>query len=199
MKIKTIIFDCFGVVCGPPLSGWYKDNMLKRGLVDENLPNLFRQFDKGILTEEDIFDYFSKYDGITSTPEEIRKETDIYLSIDNALVGVVKKLRQKGFKTILLSNSNHNFFERKIYPTYPEFKNLFDEIIISSLVQMVKPDPDIYLHTLKKISSHPEEAVFVDDSKVNVDTAIQLGMHGFVYTESTSFVNYLESLGIDLS
>ena|SRR5258708_3978490 len=199
MRIKTIIFDCFGVVFDPVLGGWYKDNILKRGLVDENQPNLFRQFDLGILTEEDIINYFQKYDGITSTPEELRKEIDEYLKIDYSLLKVIKKLRQKGLKTILLSNANNSFFERKIYPTYPDFKNLFDEIIISSVVQMVKPDPDIYLYTLEKASSHPEEVVFVDDSKTNVDTAIQLGMKGFVYTESTTFINYLDSLGIDLN
>jgi putative hydrolase of the HAD superfamily len=195
MKIKAIIFDCFGVVCDPVLGGWYKDNMLKRGLVDENLPNLFRQFDMGILTEEDIIDYFQKYDGITSTPQELRKEVDSYLKIDEILVKVIKKLRQKGLKTILLSNANNSFFERKIYNTFPEFKSLFDDIIVSSVVQMVKPNPEIYLYTLKKINLLPDEAVFVDDNKTNVDAAIQLGIHGFVYTESAVFVKYLESLG----
>ncbi len=57
---------------------------------------------------------------------------------------------------------------------------------------MVKPDPDIYLHTLERTSSHPEKTVFVDDSKVNVDTAIRLGMRGFLYTESAAFINYLK-------
>ncbi len=199
MKIKTIIFDCFGVVCDLVLGAWYKDNMLNRGLVDEKLPDIFRQFDKGILSEEDVIDHFSTYEGINLSREEISKQVDSYLGIDEALVGVIKKLRQKGFKIILLSNANNTFFERKIYPTYPEFKSLFDEIIISSVVQMVKPDPDIYLHTLEKISSHPEESLFVDDSKTNVDAAIQLGIHGFVYTESTSFVKHLESWGIDLN
>jgi epoxide hydrolase-like predicted phosphatase len=198
-RIKTIIFDCFGVVFDPVLGGWYKDNMLKRGLVDENLPNMFRQFDMGILTEEDIVDYFQKYDGINLTPEELWKEIDTYLRIDYSLVDIIKKLKQNGFKVILLSNANNSFFERKIYPTFPEFKSLFDDIIISSVVQMVKPDPDIYLHTLEKTSSHPEEVIFIDDSKVNVDAAIKLGMHGFIYTESTSFVKYLESLGIVLA
>ncbi len=198
-QIKTIIFDCFGVVCDPVLGGWYKDNMLKRGLVDENLSNIFRQFDMGLLTEDAIIDYFKEYDGITLKPEELRKEIDSYLRIDYSLVEVIKKLREMGFKVILLSNANNSFFERKIYPTYPEFKSLFDDIIISSVVQMVKPNPDIYLHTLEKISSHSEEAIFIDDSKVNVDAAIKLGMHGFVYTESTSFVKHLENLGITLT
>lgn len=198
-KIKIIIFDCFGVVCDPVLGGWYKENRLKHGLEDKNLPNIFRQFDKGILTEEDIIDYFSKYEGVTSTLEEVRREVDTYLNLDYALVEVIKKLRQKGFKTVLLSNANNSFFERKIYPTYPEFKSLFDEIIISSVVQMVKPDPDIYLHTLEKINSHPEESLFIDDNKTNVDTAIQLGMYGFVYTEVVLFMKHLETLGIDFN
>ena len=198
MKINTIIFDCFGVILDPVLGGWYRDNMLKRGLVDENLPDTFRQFDTGELTEDDMLNYFRKYDGVTSTPEKLREEIDAYLKIDNSLVEVIKKLKQKGFKIVLLSNANNSFFERKVYPTYPEFKSLFDEIIISSIVQMVKPDQDIYLHALEKAGSHPKETLFIDDSRLNVDTAIRLGMHGFVYTESTAFVKYLESLRIDL-
>lgn len=198
MKINTIIFDCFGVILDPVLGGWYRDNMLKRGLVDENLSNTFKQFDMGELTEDDMLNYFRKYDGITSTPEKLREEIDTYLRIDNTLVEVIKKLKQRGFKTVLLSNANNSFFERKVYPTYSEFKSLFDKVIISSVVRMVKPDPDIYLHTLEKVVSRPEETLFIDDSKANVDTALQLGMHGFVYTESTAFVKYLESLGIDL-
>ena len=110
MKINTIIFDCFGVILDPVLGGWYRDNMLKRGLVDENLPDTFRQFDTGELTEDDMLNYFRKYDGVTSTPEKLREEIDAYLKIDNSLVEVIKKLKQKGFKIVLLSNANNSFF-----------------------------------------------------------------------------------------
>jgi putative hydrolase of the HAD superfamily len=197
-KITTFIFDCFGVVCSPVLNKWYKVNSQLYRFIDENLQNVFRQFDLGKLSEDDMADYFLKYKGINLTKEEIRKEIDGYLTLDVGLVDIIKKLKQKGFKVALLSNANSSFFKRKIYPTYPELKNLFDEIIISSDVGMVKPDDDIYLYTLDKIGSKPEESVFVDDGKVNIDTANKLGIRGFLYTDSAAFADYVKSLGIEI-
>jgi len=197
-KINTFIFDCFGVICDPVLNGWYNENRLKKGFVDENLKNVFEKFDLGELSEEDMIDYFSKYEGVNSSKDELREQIDSLLGIDSNLVKTIKELKNKGYKTALLSNANAAFFNRKVYPTYPEFKNLFDEIIISSEVGMVKPYKDIYLHTLSRIDSKPEESLFVDDSKANVDAAEELGINGFLYTDSDSFLEYVNSLGINL-
>jgi putative hydrolase of the HAD superfamily len=197
--ITTFFFDCFGVVCSPVLNGWYKANSRRHGFTDENLQNVFRQFDLGKLSEDDIADYFLKYKGINLTKAEIRQDIDSYLTLDAGLVDIIRKLKDNGFKVVLLSNANSSFFKRKIYPTYPELKSLFDEIIISSDIGMVKPDDDIYLYALKKIGSKPEESVFVDDGKVNIDTAAKLGMIGFLYTDRAAFVEYIKSLGIDLN
>lgn len=193
LNINTFIFDCFGVVCSPPLSSWYRDKSLKHGFVDEKLPGILREFDLGNLSEDDIVGYFLKYDGINSTAEKIRSEIDGYLKLDDKLADLISQLKNRGFKTVLLSNGNASFFERKIYQDYPKFKNLFEEIVISSLVKMVKPDPEIYLYTLQKINLSPEETMFIDDNKVNVDAAINLGIHGFVYTEVKTFIEHLKS------
>ena len=197
-NITTFIFDCFGVVCGPVLNAWYQEHSKKHDFIDENLSEVFRQFDLGLLSEEGIIDYFSKYRGVTPNKEHLRNEIDNYLKIDGNLVEIIKRLRQKGFKVVLLSNASNSFFERKVYTKYPEFKNLFSEIVISSVVGIVKPDPEIYLHTLNLVESKPEESLFIDDSKPNVDAAIALGINGFVYTDYASFVNYLSMIKIDL-
>jgi len=63
---------------------------------------------------------------------------------------------------------------------------------------MVKPDKDIFLYTLTKCDSKPEEVLFIDDGKINVDAAIGVGMKGFLYTDVDSFISYVEKLGIDL-
>jgi epoxide hydrolase-like predicted phosphatase len=198
-EINTFIFDCFGVICNPVLNGWYRDNLLKKGLVDENLKSVFEKFDLGKLSEDDILDYFLKYEGINLTRIELREQVDSYLNIDNELVKIIHSLKSKGFKIALLSNANSSFFERKIYPTYPEFKDLFDEIIISSKIGLIKPNKDIYEYALKKINSEPEESIFIDDSKVNVDSAINIGMQGFVYTDIESLCKYIKDIGISLS
>ena len=100
---------------------------------------------------------------------------------------------------MLLSNANQGFFDRKVYPSNPEFKNLFDEVVISSSVQMVKPNADIFLYALEKIGSKPDESLFIDDSSENVEAALRLSIQGFVYSNIDPFVSYLKNLGIHLS
>ena len=48
----------------------------------------------------------------------------------------------------------------------------------SSALGVRKPDPAIYRHTLRELDVDPHEAVFVDDTAVNVAAAASLGMHG---------------------
>ena len=48
----------------------------------------------------------------------------------------------------------------------------------SSAIGVRKPDPAIYTHTLAELGVAPHEAVFVDDTAVNVEAATALGMHG---------------------
>ncbi|NVN96786.1 HAD family phosphatase [Candidatus Nomurabacteria bacterium] len=198
-KINTFIFDCFGVILDPLVMGWYKENRLKYGFVDDNISSFLKEVDLGNASEDDIVDYFMKYDGVNLTKEEMREDIDSHLKLDNNLANIIKKLKEKGFKTVLLSNANASVFERKIYKTYPEFKNLFDDIIISSNIKMIKPNPDIYLYALEKINLKAKESLFIDDSQKNVDGALNVGMQGFLYTDVDSFAEYISSLGINLN
>jgi HAD superfamily hydrolase (TIGR01509 family) len=197
-KINTFIFDCFGVICSTPLFSWYKEYMTDRGFTDEKLLDIFRDYDLNRISEEDVAEYFSKYEGITSSKEEIQDQVDGYLKINTKVIDTIKQLKNSNYKIALLSNGNASFFERKIYTDYPNFKNFFDEIIISSEIGIVKPDKEIYLQALKKINSKPEESLFIDDSQTNVDGALNVGMEGFLYTDSNSFIKYIKSLGINL-
>jgi FMN phosphatase YigB (HAD superfamily) len=49
-------------------------------------------------------------------------------------------------------------------------------------LRLVKPDPAIYRYALDKLGTLPEEALFIDDRQENVDTAIETGMKGLVFS-----------------
>lgn len=192
------MFDCFGVVYAPILDNWYRKHRLNRGLEDKNIKNIFRQYDLGLINGDDVAEYFSKYEGVNSTKEEIIKEFTTMERMNNDLMDIIRKLKQKGFKTVLLTNSNDSFFESEIYPKHPDFKSSFDEIIISSVVGMVKPNADIFLYALNKTNSQPKETLFIDDNKENVEAAKKLGINGFIYTDTTSFADYIKKLKINI-
>jgi len=197
-KITTLIFDCFGVISDQVLGSWYRINSQKYGFTDDNLPKVFEKFDLGEYSEDDIIDYFLKYKGVNSTKEKLREEIDGYLKLNNLLFSFIKKLKSKGYKLVLLSNANSAFFTRKVFPTYPEIKEVFDEVIISSDIGMIKPNEDIYKYALNKIHSRPEETLFVDDGKNNVDAAQKIGMQGYIYTDFKSFKEHITMFGIEV-
>jgi len=43
-------------------------------------------------------------------------------------------------------------------------------------LHMASPTRRLYLHTLQKLGTRPDETLFIDDKRVNVDAAIALGM-----------------------
>jgi len=121
-KITTLIFDCFGVVSSPVLGSWYKINSKKYGFTDDNIQNVFHKYDLGEYSEDDIVDYFSSYEEIKSTKKEIREEIDRYLKLDEKLFKKIMEYKANGYKLVLLSNANSSFFNRKVFPAYPEIK-----------------------------------------------------------------------------
>ena len=56
-----------------------------------------------------------------------------------------------------------------------------DNIVVSSFVKLAKPEPEIFKLLISKYNLKPEECVFIDDRKDNVDAAIKLGMSGIVF------------------
>jgi putative hydrolase of the HAD superfamily len=52
----------------------------------------------------------------------------------------------------------------------------FDVLVWSYQLHLAKPDPAIYLQTLQRLGTRPDETLFIDDKRVNVDAAIALGM-----------------------
>lgn len=71
--------------------------------------------------------------------------------------------------------------------TFPEARKRFktiagiDNYVVSSAVKLAKPEPAIYKLLLSKYNLKPEECVFIDDRKDNVDAAKALGINGIVF------------------
>lgn len=59
-----------------------------------------------------------------------------------------------------------------------------DNYVVSSSVNLVKPDPAIYKLLLSKFNLKAQECVFIDDRVDNVNAAIALGISGIVYPGS---------------
>ena len=93
--------------------------------------------------------------------------------LDVELVDYIRSLRGR-YKTGLLSNAFSDL--REVVTTLLNFADAFDDMVISAEVHLMKPDPRIYQYALQRLGAAPQEAVFIDDIRQNVEGARSQGM-----------------------
>src|SRR6478609_10113166 len=88
------------------------------------------------------------------------------------MTGLVRRAREAGLRTALLSNSWGNEFPGD------GWHGVFDTVVISGEVGMRKPEHRIYRYVADGLDLPLDQCVFVDDLRPNVDAAVALGMVG---------------------
>jgi glucose-1-phosphatase len=112
---------------------------------------------------------------------------------NHVLVDFIRSLRPK-YKTGLLSNAWSG--ARKELELRYHFLEVFDKQIFSAEVHMAKPEPGIYLLTLNHLGISAPEALFIDDTKVNVDGARKVGILSIHFKDTEQVITELKSLGV---
>lgn len=98
--------------------------------------------------------------------------------LDFGLVDELRRFRQDYRLTLV---SNHLPGLRQRLEDEWQIDDVFHQIVISSEVGLMKPDPAIYHLALEKTGCAAEESVFIDDHEPNVTAARDLGLHGIVF------------------
>jgi hypothetical protein len=101
---------------------------------------------------------------------------------------LVRRAREKGIATALLSNSWGNSYPRDLWD------GMFDHVVISGEVGMRKPEPEIFHHTLTLLGVPAHEAVFVDDLYKNIEGARAVGLVAVHHREYETTLMELEAL-----
>ena len=105
------------------------------------------------------------------------------------------ELKQHGILTAILSNMGDSVLAnmKREFDWLPRF----DVLVWSYQLHMAKPDPAIYLHTLQKLGTRPEETLFIDDKQVNIDAAHALGMPAILFSTVDRLREDLIATGLD--
>lgn len=97
-------------------------------------------------------------------------------------LALLKKAKQAGCKTYLLSNIGKEDYEHLLqHPDLREIVDLTDGQILSYKVGAVKPKPEIYKKLLDTYNLKPEDCFFIDNKQVMVDGAQAVGIDGIVF------------------
>lgn len=95
----------------------------------------------------------------------------------------VTKLKEEGHKLYLLSNISVRFEEH--YREVPELASLlgmFDGIVCTGKLHIVKPSPEIFAYLLEKYGLDRAECRFTDDNAVNINAAERAGIRSDLFT-----------------
>ena len=184
--IKAIIFDCFGVLLQREGYEFYKSHPDKE--VQRHINRLEKQADLGEISEKEFNRQVAEL--TESTPRQVLAETTAY-ERNQELLNLVHELRAD-YKVSLLSNVSRDTISR--FFTDDERRTLFDDVVISSEVGLVKPDPDIFALAARRLALRPEECIFVDDTSLNCKAAAESGIQGVVYLGNTHTIKTIKTL-----
>lgn len=100
----------------------------------------------------------------------------------DGMVDLVKQIKANGGKLFILSNISIGFAENyKNVPQLKELFSLFDGLVFSGPLKIVKPSKEIFEHLLNKYNLTAKETLFVDDSEKNVKGAEAAGINAYQF------------------
>lgn len=154
--------------------------------------DIYNTGDKGF--ENIMFSLASKFNNTKETKNFIRKlleDSKGKSHINTELIDIIKKLKDKGYKTPLLSN-NSSTLRSKLLEN--NILDLFDEIIISGEVGCQKPEPEIFHILFNKLDVKSNEVIFIDNTQEEFKYASQIGYIPVLYKDNETLKTELSNL-----
>ncbi|HSN93681.1 MAG TPA: HAD family phosphatase [Anaerolineaceae bacterium] len=190
-------------------------------LVDWNPYHLYRHFlgddpedTKHFMTEVDFASWNLENDrgrplaqGVLELASRFPKYREMILAYDSRypetisgpiqpVVEILKELKAAGNSLYGLSNWPADKFA--VIRKTNAFFGLFDDIVISAEVKLVKPDPAIFQLLLNRIARPAQDCIFIDDSESNIRVAEELGFKTVLFKSAEQLVTELKIFGVEL-
>lgn len=178
--IKTILSDLGNVVvivegrrAGLEIDHY---NFFKR----QRIISKIKKYETGKLSTEEFYTWFTKITGQNIDVKNIGSTLEGVFYINEPMIPLLKKLKNKGYRLVILSNTNeanYGFVMKK----YGEVFNLFDANVLSFEVGYMKPNKNIYKTAVEKALCNPKECLFIDDNGDYIKAARKQGITAIQY------------------
>lgn len=198
--IRALIFDVGGVLVRTasrrPRIAWELRLGLDEWQSDEIVFNseMGTKAQLGSITSDELWQWVgSRLNLGPSELENFRRDFWSEDYLDHDLVNFIRAARTV-YQTAIISNATLSLRETLKY-RYP-IADYFDLIVCSAEEGIMKPDPEIYLRTLKRLGRFPEEVIFIDDAQANINAATELGFRVIRFSERIDLMATLETFGV---
>jgi putative hydrolase of the HAD superfamily len=197
--IRNVIFDFGGV-----LVSWRPQEIIDSFYAEQELREALRlhafqhddwlDMDRGTLDEASVV---RRCAARMARPEsELRALFDhvrAALTPIEPTVALLRELRERSdLRLYGLSNMSETFFA--YLDGRHDFFKLFDGIVVSAAVKLLKPEPEIYEHLRERFELDFAESVFIDDLARNVESARGVGLPAIQFTSTDQVRRELATL-----
>jgi len=203
LALRAVVFDYGMVLTGLPNADAHDAMVRITGLPVDRFESLYwadrHAYDEGKLSGITFWQKLLRDGNLDLGPtavEELNQwDARMWTTQNPAMVAWHEQLKQHGLRTAILSNMGDSVLA-SIQKEFDWLKR-FDVLVWSYQLHMAKPDPAIYLHTLQQLGTQPHETLFIDDKRVNIDAALNLGMKALEFTTIDRLRDDLVAAGLD--
>jgi len=203
--IKNVVFDLGGVIMTlDPAEALRRFKALglsdaERYLDAYTQSGIFGNLEEGKITAEDFRSKLSSLTGHELTFDECKHAWLGYRKdVPQRNLDLLKELRAKGYRLILLSNTNPFMMDWALSSDFDgkgsSLNDYFDALYLSYRLGIMKPVPDFFRQVLDNENILPEETLFVDDGPRNVEAAGKLGFMTMCPDNGSDWTGELRSL-----
>lgn len=203
--IKNIVFDLGGVIMTlDPAEALRRFKALglsdaERYLDAYTQSGIFGNLEEGKITAEDFRSKLSSLTGHELTFDECKHAWLGYRKdVPQRNLDLLKELRAKGYRLILLSNTNPFMMDWALSSEFDgkgsSLNDYFDALYLSYRLGIMKPAPDFFRQVLDNENILSEETLFVDDGPRNVEAAGKLGFMTMCPDNGSDWTGELRSL-----
>jgi putative hydrolase of the HAD superfamily len=112
-------------------------------------------------------------------------------SVEPGTIDLIEELHDGGTRVALLSNAGFDFSSPFRHSPMAQY---FERVFVSAELDIVKPDPAIYVHAAKELDISLENMIFIDNKAANTDAAAALGVTAHQFTTVDELAAFLRSL-----
>lgn len=186
--IKAVIFDCFGVLVQATLNAFHTQFLHDNVDLIKIAHELDRRTNLGIISYEQFITEMAKLAN--------KSEAEVEKFLDNTppnlkLLEYIKYEIKPKYKLGILSNASENWLNDLLGRDYV---NMFDDVVLSCDVFLVKPDPEIFNLSAKRLGISVNECIFVDDIVSYCESAEKVGMQAILYKNFNDFKKDISAL-----
>jgi len=194
----NIVFDLGGVVFN-----WQPDTIIESAFDDLETQELVRkevfehsdwiELDRGTLSFQQAVGRGATRTGLSARDiEQLLHSVPRFLTPIEQTIKLIHELGNTTNRLFVLSNMHlasiaHLEEQHTIW-------EMFDGIVISSRIQMVKPESQIYEYLLNRYQLEPAETIFIDDMQENIAAAASMGIQTIRFLDSAQCRQALEDL-----